>query len=470
MIVYILKTIACSAILLVAYKWLLEGAKMNQVKRFYLLGAALLSFIIPFIEFTVSPRPSSEPIVVHYENGVFSTPTANPINKLEESLHINWLLVVYGIVTLFLVFKYGRNVVKMFRATKQPSTLQFEKIPLLFSHNAITPYSFWNRIFISEASYLDKNIDERVLYHEAAHVKQKHTLDILVLELLRSIAWFNPVLYVYKKAIQLNHEFLADDAVLKKHPQTASYMQLVLSHQYAGELQFTSSFNYLTTKKRFSMFTRKTPVWEAAFKIIIVTLMIGGCIYIFPKRSFAQEKSPSTIVVKDVIGVAPGREASEELMKEAKELITPFRRYGDEHALIQKTKIPDSVKNRLYFIFCLMNEEQKETAPFYFKKPLPPFQKSVPSQQQLSAWKNPRLFGVWIDGKKTDNSLLSNYSNTDFSHAYVSRLHGKAKENKPYNYQVDLMTNNYYQDYYKKALADTSGNILVVRAMQRASQ
>ena len=95
--------------------------------------------------------------------------------------------------------------------------------------------------------------------HELVHVTQKHTLDILFIEFLKAIFWFNPLFIFYKKAIQLNHEFLADEEIVKTYNNVPFYQNLLL--QKSSEQQtiyLASNLNYLVTKKRLIMMTKRT--------------------------------------------------------------------------------------------------------------------------------------------------------------------------------------------------------------------
>src|SRR5690606_9941500 len=106
-------------------------------------------------------------------------------------------------------------------------------------------------------------------YHEQALVKQKHTLDILCIELLKGFLWFQPFLYVFKRLMQENHEYLADEYSLSKTQDVKHYQQLILNfyNQPSKELQLSSSFYFSNLKKRFIMMknTKKGRVWETVF-------------------------------------------------------------------------------------------------------------------------------------------------------------------------------------------------------------
>ncbi|MCH5687428.1 M56 family metallopeptidase [Niabella sp. W65] len=94
--------------------------------------------------------------------------------------------------------------------------------------------------------------------HELAHIRQKHSWDILFLELLKIITWFNPFIYWYKRSVMINHELLADAAVIKQLGDVRSY-QVVLLQRAAmqSSLALASSFTFYITKKRLTMLLKK---------------------------------------------------------------------------------------------------------------------------------------------------------------------------------------------------------------------
>ena len=110
-----------------------------------------------------------------------------------------------------------------------------------------------------------------------------------------------------------------------------------------------------------------------------------------------------------------------------------------------------------------MSIEQQAQQKVAFIKAPQPLKKIVPSNEEYNSWKNANVYGVWIDGKKVDNAILDKYKNMDFDQVTVSKLYGVAKHDKKYNYQVDLMTKDYYQKYYEISLAK-GGSRMVFRA------
>jgi len=124
-------------------------------------------------------------------------------------------------------------------------------------------------------------------------------------------------------------------------------------------------------------------------------------------------------------------------------------------------------KNKLELLFLSMSKEQQEKQIIVFRSAPPPFQKSVPTKEQIESWKNSKIYGLWIDNKRVSNSELNKYSNTDFAHMFVSKLSKNAINYGKHYYQVDLMTTGYYTAYYKQATDNRQKYHMSVRIRNR---
>ena len=250
----ILKIILCSSIFIAVYYLFLEKERMHRFNRLYLLSSLLLSYTIPFVTITL-PSQSTEktPHLVLEE-------TAQQLVFIpQEQESFNWMNVVWGIyifITLFLLVRNLISILKIKRISGKRHIYQNHTI--LLTKENLSPFSFWNTIYMGESYMKNDTIDPRIFIHEKTHIEQKHSLDILVLNILNIFSWFNPVLFLYKKAMITNHEFLADEAVMKSNCNIKEYQNLILeeilNHQNPP---LTHSFNFNNTKKRFIMMKTK---------------------------------------------------------------------------------------------------------------------------------------------------------------------------------------------------------------------
>ena len=152
-----------------------------------------------------------------------------------------------------------RNILKIISKINSNTKIDYKNAKLVLLKEKVLPHTFLNYIFINEIDYNNRKIEEELFSHELTHVTQKHTFDILFIEILKTIFWFNPIFIFYKKAIQLNHEFLADEKVVKLYNNIPFYQNLFLSKANENQpFYLASNLNYLLTKKRLIMMTKTT--------------------------------------------------------------------------------------------------------------------------------------------------------------------------------------------------------------------
>lgn len=173
--------------------------------------------------------------------------------------NFNGLWACMAFVSLCFLIRFSLNLFGIIRSSRKHKTpIMYEGAHIALIEGLSTSYSFWNTIFLNKQSYLNQQIDHKILRHELFHIKQKHSADVLFIELLTAFFWYNPFLYLYKRAIKLNHEFLADERVVKESNQIFEYQSILVNEAGAGCHSFASSFNYLITKKRLFMITKIT--------------------------------------------------------------------------------------------------------------------------------------------------------------------------------------------------------------------
>ena len=252
---YIYKMIALSAIFILLYFVFLEKEKNHRFKRFYLLSSVLFSVFIPLISITYG---SIE--VVENINPNNSELMILPETKLVESSiftteNMLWAIYIVGFSLLFLKFSWG--IFKLIKEIKFSEKIKQDHYQFILKQNKFTPYSFWNAIFLNKSDFLEGKIDYKIILHEKAHVNQKHSIDVIFIEIMLCVFWFNPAFYFYRKAIVTNHEFLADEVVLSQNKDIISYQKLILDELISEKILFTHPFNLHNTKKRIVMMTNK---------------------------------------------------------------------------------------------------------------------------------------------------------------------------------------------------------------------
>ncbi|MEE9407163.1 MAG: M56 family metallopeptidase [Polaribacter sp.] len=287
MIAYLLKSASCLALLLFFYHFILEKEKMHNFNRFYLLGSILFSFLVPLTTITVNTIASNENL-----NNTSFTQT-NVVNNLNDSFGFSdFLIGFYLLISALFLIRFAINLFKIIQKIRLNEKIKRKKAILVLVEDEILPHTFWNAIFINKTAFKEGNIEEELFTHELTHVHEKHTLDVLLIELLQILFWINPLFIFIKKAIQLNHEFLADEKVINQHKNTFQYQHLLLNKAvWNNEYYLASNLNYSLTKKRLKMMTTESSQTKVWLKKLAVIPLLIGFIFLFAERIEAQENT-----------------------------------------------------------------------------------------------------------------------------------------------------------------------------------
>nr|WP_315254925.1 M56 family metallopeptidase [uncultured Flavobacterium sp.] len=290
MILYILKTSLLLFILITVYKLFLENEKMHQFNRIYLLGSLIFGLTIPMHLFSFKTKISNTINNIEL-NEIILQKTSSNFKSISENQIMTYIIVsVYVFVALLLVLRFLLNLHSFYKKIKKNKRQTINGSKVVLIQEPVVPHSFLKTIFINEEDFNNNNIAPELIAHETAHIKQKHTLDILFIELLQILFWFNPLIMLYKRAIKLNHEFLADETVNAKFNSVYQYQNMLLNFaSNQREVALASSINYLITKKRLIMMTKK----ESQIRIILKTVGIGVVysllLFTFSSQTRAQE-------------------------------------------------------------------------------------------------------------------------------------------------------------------------------------
>jgi hypothetical protein len=314
MIEFVIKSAICLTIFYGFYHLFLRGIKAFHFNRYYLLFSALFAITIPWITIRVSlnlPVPSN----IHE----FSNITSNLI-KGEEITVVpirrvivqDVLTFIYLMVSTILLLRFTLNIYKIIGQIRTSSKVKSPENQIVLIEKETLPYSFFKYIFVNRSDYENGKIEKGLIIHEQVHCSQYHSVDILVIEMVKIILWFNPLIWLYRKAIQLNHEFIADHKVLST-TNLSDYENALLNLVFRNNSTYLASdFNYSLTKKRLIMMNKKTiKDWIVLRKIAIVPLFL---ILLFT-LAFTQIKEQKAADVEQTAsfqeGLAIEREAAE---------------------------------------------------------------------------------------------------------------------------------------------------------------
>lgn len=254
-IIYLVRSGICLMVFYLIYFLFFRKETFFQVSRFYLLSAAILSLIIPLIP--ISLQWTNGNTVYYYVletitvgSGVVESTINNHIGVFEA------ILIVYftGLSLFFLRFVF--QLFQLMLLVRKNGIDRKEGIRLVYIDKNISPFSFFNLLFINKAMYNEENREE-IIEHEKIHIDQKHTYDLILLEFVTMVQWFNPVVWFYRNSVKSTHEFLADEGVLLKGYDSSTYRNLLLNLSMGIQVNgLANNFNHSLLKRRIIMMTK----------------------------------------------------------------------------------------------------------------------------------------------------------------------------------------------------------------------
>jgi hypothetical protein len=273
---YLLKEVVCSVLLTGYYFLALRNRAFHQWNRFYLLTAVLLSITLPLATFTVFHNTEDKGTAIQLleavSNGdeyvVFVTKNSAPSLSLEQGLTLAYFAVS---LTAFVVLVL--SLLKLRRLIKTHAVQQVHNIQFINAEAKGTPFSFFHFIFWNPAIDLQSETGKRIFKHELAHVREHHSLDKLLLQLVLVLFWCNPIFWLIRHELRMIHEFIADRKSLDQQDASA-LAAMILQAAYPTQFnQLTNSFFHQSIKRRIRMLTKnQKPRFSYISRILFIPL------------------------------------------------------------------------------------------------------------------------------------------------------------------------------------------------------
>lgn len=287
---YLLKSSVWLTGFALIYVLFLRNERFFSLNRVFLVSGILASIFFPFytwhytVVFPVVPTTEAlDPILLRSETA-------------EEPFPVqNILLLIYLFGSLYLVFRLIKQTHSVWRIIRKSEPLHFNTAKLIHTDQYPASFSFFSFVFVNPS--IDETETSEIVNHEQEHIRQRHWIDLLLFEILCTMQWFNPAIWLYGRFIRQNHEYMADEAALQRTSNPAVYRAALLNQMLGGPaILLANSFNYSINKKRFTMMkhTIKSPFRK--LKLLLVLPLIAGVFYAFatPEYQFAKVESPDS--------------------------------------------------------------------------------------------------------------------------------------------------------------------------------
>jgi TonB family protein len=304
---FIFESSVCLGIFTLLYKVWLKKQPNLRYNRVFILLALLVSAIVPLLKFSIdldffatTDAKNSEGAVGRMVlDSVTILSNSNTEKYLAKLTNLHWLSFIY-LTGLMAVTVKAAIAYAGIRKIKRSGNLESKAgYSLIDCNNDKVPFSFFNLVFINRSQF-ERDELQLVIDHELAHIRLKHSYDLLLLELILIFQWFNPFVWFLKRDLVEVHELQADLGTLQSGHDSKFYKKLLVQKALGARVELAHSFNQSLIKKRLKMINNRNEkplgFWKPAITITLVALLAIG---------FGCEKNPQSndnLIVKSASG------------------------------------------------------------------------------------------------------------------------------------------------------------------------
>ena len=252
---YLLQVSACITAFYILYLIFFRNSTFFSANRIYLLVALLFSFIIPVLDFSMVAADYHLPSTDFLNTNalpILNDIKPQSIGAISGSENFNFISLIYWTGFGFIILRLIYSIVRLVRLKTRSGVCRNGSGRIVHT-DLLQPFSFFNLIFLPKGE-----VNPLILAHEKAHVRHHHWIDLLLLEIASAVLWFNPIMIFYKKSIKIQHEYEADNDVIRNGSGVPNYLDCILHHLQAENLGSPiSQFYSQNIKKRIIMMTKE---------------------------------------------------------------------------------------------------------------------------------------------------------------------------------------------------------------------
>lgn len=280
-LIYLGQSSLCLAALYLIYKVAMSNETLHLLNRVLLLGSVVLSAVMPLCRVKVVKEYDAAPTIASIEfDDVVVAEVAN-LGVDYVALLKDVAVMVFLIGVAFMVARLAVGIYSVWRLIHSgPVSVIEEDVTLTVVDNISSPFSWFGHIVISENDV--HNFRRMILEHELAHIRLRHSWDVMAVDMALCLWWFNPAMWLLKRELQNLHEYQADDAVLNSGIDAKTYQMLLIKRAVGPRLHSVANcLNHSTLKNRITMMCKKTSSRWAAAKALLVVPMVAVALSAF---------------------------------------------------------------------------------------------------------------------------------------------------------------------------------------------
>ena len=393
------------------YRFLLKNETFHKFNRTVLIATAGLSLILPLCIITIrKPVNADVQSVLEPVAGIPAEVAHVTDNALPSWQYALAFLFLAGVV--FTLARVAASILSVNRIIRQGKLVAEEdRCRIVITGRDIVPFSWMRYIVISEKDW--EGMHDVILIHEKAHIAMRHSLDVLLVDVLSAFQWFNPAVWMLRSDLQEIHEYEADEAVLNAGADIKEYQYLLIK-KAVGKSGYSvaNSFNHSILKNRITMMSKSKSPLSRRLRVLYLFPLVGLCISLQAKTVYVptgennqkvgilkkNDAQPPLYILRQVWG-------DEEITKEELDKIessrikkieilndaTAMQKYGERGTngvIVVTMKMPQELDEIVVVSYL---RDKDELVPFYLVKPatMPTFQGE--GMAGFSRWLNERI-------------------------------------------------------------------------------
>lgn len=283
MIEYIIESILSGAVLYLAFLAFFRRSTSYKVNRIILLGSVLFFTLVPLFHFSLS-NPFAKEVIANETitatlSGItsVSSQTIAATGSLNNVWNLSNLFPLYLLIAVLLLGRMCLNLYSLLSGKFVLERTVYRDHKLALVDMEVSPFSFFKTVYLNKESFDKGEIDDELINHESGHIRQFHSLDILFIELVQVFCWFNPFVFLFKKLIKTNHEYLADEFVIHSGSDKTEYSNKLINYTTRDKtLALASGFNYSLIKNRLIMLSKYDQKNRIVHRLALFSIIVSG--------------------------------------------------------------------------------------------------------------------------------------------------------------------------------------------------
>ncbi|MCA5003917.1 TonB-dependent receptor plug domain-containing protein [Sphingobacterium sp. WQ 366] len=263
------------------------------MNRIYFIIGCIYAFVYPFLDFTSWFTRYEMPIGQEIPELWLELLAQQDLHGKDSAITLaDLFLGIVGIVAIVFIFKLIIQLFSLLHIHIQSNNAIWQSYLFRNVFYAVVPFSFFNKIYIHKEQHQDVELQD-ILAHEIIHVRGHHTVDILLFEIILVVCWYNPFVWLMRKAVRQNLEFLTDQQVLNKGVDKQTYQYSLLHVTKQGvSVGMSNHFNFKTLKKRIMMMNKKrsSKLELSKYAFLLPVFLIAGASFTVSKAENDIEK------------------------------------------------------------------------------------------------------------------------------------------------------------------------------------